>query len=193
VPLTTTAATKAGRQKGIPLGNLPSTFKDTIFLTKTLGFRYIWIDSLCIIQDSREYWSTESTRIDAIYAHAALDISASAARDAEDGIFASSNKERYSALPSATVRCFSNIHKIEGNTNIGQHTNIQPPESNLYRASCVQHVISLDQHQPSFSAPGSSKKVFSITQVAYVILSTRTSANHSLAGLGPPRKCFVSS
>jgi hypothetical protein len=143
LPLTTTAATIVERQNRIPLENFPPTFKDAIFLTRKLGFRYIWIDSLCIIQDSREDWSIESTRMGAIYEHAALNISASAARDAADGIFASSDKERHFAFASAVVRCFSNIHKIQGIINIRQHTNIQPPESNLHTASSIHHLISL--------------------------------------------------
>ncbi|KAK0707181.1 hypothetical protein B0T21DRAFT_273005, partial [Apiosordaria backusii] len=34
----------------IPLESLPQTFMDAIAVTRTLSIRYIWIDSLCIIQ-----------------------------------------------------------------------------------------------------------------------------------------------
>lgn len=36
----------------IDLNDLPQTFKDTIAVSRRLGYRYVWIDSLCIIQDS---------------------------------------------------------------------------------------------------------------------------------------------
>lgn len=35
---------------------LPKTFREAIQVTRDLGYRYIWIDSLCIIQDSEEDW-----------------------------------------------------------------------------------------------------------------------------------------
>lgn len=38
----------------ISLDELPKTFKEAIYLVRSLGICYIWIDSLCIIQDSVE-------------------------------------------------------------------------------------------------------------------------------------------
>lgn len=52
-PLTTTKATLAERQEGIDWDALPKTFQEAIKLTRILGIRYIWIDSLCIVQDDR--------------------------------------------------------------------------------------------------------------------------------------------
>ncbi|KAE8448610.1 hypothetical protein EG329_009035 [Mollisiaceae sp. DMI_Dod_QoI] len=43
----------------IPIANLPKTFLDAIFIVAKLGYEYIWIDSLCIMQDSLEDWSQE--------------------------------------------------------------------------------------------------------------------------------------
>jgi len=44
----------------IPTTFLSATFKDAIIVTRCLGFKYLWVDSLCIIQDSLEDWATES-------------------------------------------------------------------------------------------------------------------------------------
>jgi len=52
--LTTTVATLEKWKNGIPLSSFPATFADAISLTKKLNIRYLWIDSLCIIQDSVE-------------------------------------------------------------------------------------------------------------------------------------------
>src|SRR5450755_2564024 len=41
---------------GIPVGRLPNTFRHAVSITRRLGFRYLWIDSLCIIQDSEGDW-----------------------------------------------------------------------------------------------------------------------------------------
>ncbi len=40
----------------LPLASLPKTFQDAILITRQLGIRYLWIDSLCILQDSPEDW-----------------------------------------------------------------------------------------------------------------------------------------
>ena len=51
-PLKTMRANLDQHKQEIPLGRLPQTFQDAIRLTRQLGLGYIWIDSLCIIQDS---------------------------------------------------------------------------------------------------------------------------------------------
>ncbi len=43
---------------GITFDALSKTFQDAINVTRALGISYIWIDSLCIIQDSREDWQS---------------------------------------------------------------------------------------------------------------------------------------
>jgi hypothetical protein len=43
---TTTRKTLAERKEGIPFSTLPKTFQDAVFLTRKLGVRYLWIDSL---------------------------------------------------------------------------------------------------------------------------------------------------
>jgi hypothetical protein len=54
-PLRTTKETLAVHQAGIEWSELPPTFQDAVVITKKLGFQYLWIDSLCIIQNSTEY------------------------------------------------------------------------------------------------------------------------------------------
>jgi hypothetical protein len=52
--LRTTEATYAERCLSIPLHTLPRTFKDAVSMTTALGLQYLWIDALCIIQDSAD-------------------------------------------------------------------------------------------------------------------------------------------
>jgi hypothetical protein len=47
----------------ITLDRLPKTFRDAILIARRLGFQYVWIDSLCILQDSHADWSNESTQM----------------------------------------------------------------------------------------------------------------------------------
>jgi hypothetical protein len=46
----------------IPWYELPANFQDAITITQQLGIRYLWIDSLCIIQDSHEDWRQNQRR-----------------------------------------------------------------------------------------------------------------------------------
>jgi hypothetical protein len=55
--LTTERATVPERLQGIRFDILPKTFQDAISITRILGIEYIWIDSLCIIQDDRYIFS----------------------------------------------------------------------------------------------------------------------------------------
>ncbi|KAF7940105.1 uncharacterized protein EAE98_000232 [Botrytis deweyae] len=73
-------------QKEIKMTSLPANFRDAILITRGLGFQYLWIDSLCIIQDSIHDWSTESTKMGDIYRNSVLTIGAAAAHKAADGI-----------------------------------------------------------------------------------------------------------
>ncbi|KAF3033298.1 hypothetical protein E8E11_003213 [Didymella keratinophila] len=61
---------------GIHISLLPRLYQDAIELTKAIGKRYIWIDSLCIIQDSREDWASECERMSDIYSNCYMTISA---------------------------------------------------------------------------------------------------------------------
>jgi len=67
--------------KRIPMDRLSITFKDAIDLARQLNIPYLWIDSLCIIQDSPEDWRNESTLMNKVYKHSVCNIAASAASD----------------------------------------------------------------------------------------------------------------
>lgn len=63
------------------MGILSETFQDAITLTRQLRVQYIWIDSLCIVQDDRYDWETESATMAAVFQNAYLTIAASLAAD----------------------------------------------------------------------------------------------------------------
>jgi len=42
---------------------MPLTFQHAIIFTRRLGFRHIWIDSLCIIQDSKPDWEEQAAKM----------------------------------------------------------------------------------------------------------------------------------
>lgn len=59
-------------QENIDWFKLPKTFQDAIVFARKLGIEFIWIDSLCIVQDSKEDWFEQSGKMAAIYEHAAV-------------------------------------------------------------------------------------------------------------------------
>ncbi|KAF1948421.1 HET-domain-containing protein [Byssothecium circinans] len=71
----------------IPEDDLPLNFKDAIVFTRWIGVHYIWIDSLCIVQDDTDDWERESKKMWKVYAHAYCTISSTGSTDANGGCF----------------------------------------------------------------------------------------------------------
>ena len=75
-------------QNNIPLEELSKTFQDAILVTQSLGFSYIWIDSVCIIQDNVDDWRTESAKMSQVYGNSSVNIAATLAKNGSIGLFA---------------------------------------------------------------------------------------------------------
>ena len=69
------------------LPELTKTFREAIEVARRLEVEYIWIDSLCIIQDDQTDWITESARMSNVYQRATCNIAATASRDGDGGLF----------------------------------------------------------------------------------------------------------
>lgn len=80
-----TSATLAERLEGIPMESLSRNFRNAIIVSRILGIRHIWIDSLCIIQDSAEDWLRESAKMGDIYKYSLITIAATNAEDSSAG------------------------------------------------------------------------------------------------------------
>ncbi|RFU79733.1 hypothetical protein TARUN_2487 [Trichoderma arundinaceum] len=74
------------RPHGLPVSSFPKSICDAMTLARELGFQYIWIDSICIIQDSREDKIQQLRMMDSIYRRANLTIVAAAGPHANAGI-----------------------------------------------------------------------------------------------------------
>lgn len=72
-------------QGGIPLDCLPPTFSDAFEVTRQLGYRYLWIDSLCIVQDDEDDWKSQSEKMGDIFESSCCTIAAVDALD-DDGL-----------------------------------------------------------------------------------------------------------
>lgn len=76
--------------KSIAIDELPKTFQDAVDITRRLGIDYLWIDSLCIIQNSEDDWEIEASRMADIYEGAYLTIAATASANCLEGCYRSS-------------------------------------------------------------------------------------------------------
>lgn len=73
----------------IPWDKIPKTFRDAISVTRRLGLKYLWIDSLCITQDDGDDWRREGSKMDFIYSKSFLTIAATKAAGPTEGCFTS--------------------------------------------------------------------------------------------------------
>jgi hypothetical protein len=70
------------------MNELPQTIQDAILVTRQLKLDYLWVDSMCIIQDSIEDKSALISQMHKIYACAHVTIAASVASKCTEGFLA---------------------------------------------------------------------------------------------------------
>lgn len=70
----------------IDVKELPKTFQDAVRITRALGIQYLWIDSLCIVQDDPSDWRRESALMGKVFAGAYCTLAAAAAHNSEEGV-----------------------------------------------------------------------------------------------------------
>jgi hypothetical protein len=94
----TTSETLKAHLAGISLNQLPRTFRDAIHVTRRLRKRYLWIDSLCIIQGKGGDFREESKRMEDVYSGAYCVLAASCAKDQTSGFLFPRKARNYVAL-----------------------------------------------------------------------------------------------
>jgi hypothetical protein len=85
--LITTRRTLSAKCSSIPLDDFPKTFLDAVKMTRALGIQYLWIDSLCIVQDDEEDRKQEVNRMTDVYSNAYLTIAADWSPDSDGGLY----------------------------------------------------------------------------------------------------------
>lgn len=82
---------EASFHQSIPFGDLPRTVADTVVVTWKLGYRYLWVDRLCIVQDDYEDWKREASRMGEYYTNSDCCIAAEWSDDSHKGLFTHRN------------------------------------------------------------------------------------------------------
>jgi hypothetical protein len=91
--------------QGIEWSGLPRTFQDAVEVVRALRIPYLWIDSLCIIEDGDldgEDWNLHIREMEKIYKNCYLNISASFAENSSGGRF----QDRLSGLMTPCIAKF---------------------------------------------------------------------------------------
>lgn len=126
-------------KRHISFDELPKSFQDAVTVTRDLGIRYLWIDSLCIQQDDKYDWQKESSRMADYYNHAYLVIAASQAKDPTQGFLDSMRN-------SSTITHHSRKH-------IGNITNPDSSTSRIYQEKLSQSFWSQRHRVPLTHSP----------------------------------------
>lgn len=83
--ITTTKRNKKSRETRISSSDLSKTFRDAVELTLMLGQRYLWIDSLCIVQDDEDDWAREAAKMARVYGNSYCTLAALSSADGSGG------------------------------------------------------------------------------------------------------------
>ncbi|KAF1988425.1 HET-domain-containing protein, partial [Aulographum hederae CBS 113979] len=94
----TTTANVEARKESISLEELPQTIQDAIMVTDRLEYAFIWVDSLCIIQDSVEDWNKESVKMQEYYSRAILTVATDSSPDDTCGFLNPRSSGRFAPI-----------------------------------------------------------------------------------------------
>lgn len=101
--VTSTTENISKHVEGLPEEQLPQTILDAIKITRSLGIRYLWIDSLCILQNSKEDKDVQLALMGEIYHNAYVTIVAAKAKSVEEGFLKPFPAMSYSRLPADPI------------------------------------------------------------------------------------------
>jgi hypothetical protein len=110
LPLETTRQNIQEHTDRIPFDILPKTFQDAVDFVRRLGQRYLWIDSLCIVQDDLDDWRYHAVHMAEIYQNSYLTLAATASRNSSEGLYRVN--ERYQASPITVEQPKGDSHTV---------------------------------------------------------------------------------
>lgn len=113
-PLVTTTGNLEAMRSGVSEATLPQTLQDAVRVTRRLGLRFLWIDALCILQDSDEDKGREIGRMGRIYKSATATIIAGGSKAASEGFLRNLAGETPSCEVTLTLGGKTGVVSIAG-------------------------------------------------------------------------------
>ncbi|KAI1123709.1 heterokaryon incompatibility protein-domain-containing protein [Nemania abortiva] len=132
----TTTASLRQYKNNIPWADLSTTFRHAITVTRKLGIQYIWIDSLCIIQDSEEDWRIESSKMASIYENSYLTVAATKSGGGTGGCFSTASPE-YKAVELICDDDDGITYPVYVRRNLHDNYNVGPGNNPLLKRGWV--------------------------------------------------------
>jgi len=109
---------------GFDIASFPQTFQDAVFVTRHLGMQYLWIDALCILQDSKNDWKIESLKMGDVYQCAEVVLAAHCAGDDSEGLLqaslAPSDAVQFCTVPTVFASVRSNYDADVTNSQLSR-------------------------------------------------------------------------
>lgn len=102
---------------------MSKTFQNAVHITRNIDVRYLWIDSLCIVQDDFQDWDRESPKMGYIYMNSIVNIAATSLKDGDGG-----------CLTTQTNRKSMRIPVDPENASVAGHIYIRNPLKPFYEA-----------------------------------------------------------
>jgi hypothetical protein len=137
--LTTWESLPAKRQK-LEIDKLPKTLRDAIIITQKLGVQYLWVDSVCIVQDRVQDWQSEAPKMGQIYNNAKFTIAVDRGDNMNSGCFNSADHIEAFSVDGPILRFSETIAKLSEQsvyfkpfTTQEKHLIYDPASPNRYR------------------------------------------------------------
>ena len=172
------------RKRSICWKSLSKLFQDAIVITRSTGHRFLWIDSLCIVQDDDDDWRDQASRMDQIYENASLTI---AATRASSGAMAAFQHEYKLDTSNAVADFQINLNSMSGRPR--NMTNTTCTNSTLPTIHCfAEHGAFKSDYLPRQSCIIASRRfcgsVKSVQPVSAVTLKWRKLSFRNPLSLG---------
>ncbi|PIA99282.1 hypothetical protein CB0940_02932 [Cercospora beticola] len=125
----------------VPWSSLTRTFQDAVDFTRRLGIDYIWIDSMCIVQNDTEDWLREASMMFSVYGNAHVTLVGVHAGDGSVGLYSSTAAQRASPKTVAFNGHDYQLYTREATTPFHDWRQISSEAPLFGRAWCFQELI----------------------------------------------------
>lgn len=98
--LLTTKENLPDRLVGITEQQLTPVLRDAVLATRLLSIRYLWVDSLCILQGDRQDWENQSAKMEEIYRNACVTVATPVSGSCGQGFRHTTRKKLYISFRS---------------------------------------------------------------------------------------------
>lgn len=115
----TTTTNVNSRRMGMHRSDLPQTLQDSITISEKLGIQHLWIDALCIIQDSEDDWTVEAAKMGGIYLGSIVTIVPATSSSSGHGCF---NQRSTSTIE--VLRAHEKLISIQSSFSDGRVSNL---------------------------------------------------------------------